>query len=142
MADLTYNTITNADDYLRLTGIDLNEELKARLTDDIGDNNPAPRFIYSVENYLKEKIITHNPIDYSSNLLNDDYVFETEHQTNLFKRAVCYQISYMLKNGNLTNESGYINNVITPRETLDCIGLDSNSIRCLKIAGLWNIRRW
>lgn len=137
MADLTYNTITTIDDYLRATGVDLNEELIARLTDDVGDNNPAPRFIYDVENYLKEKIVAHNPIDYSADILDDNYTFITDHQTKQFKRAVMYQISYLLKNGNITND---INELI-PREQMELLGLDSNAQRSLYLGGLWNVRR-
>jgi hypothetical protein len=136
MANLTYNTITTEDDYLRATGVDLNEELIARLTDDIGDNNPAPRFIYQVENYLKEKIVAHNPIDYSSDILNDTYTFN-EHQTKQFKRAVMYQISFLLKNGNITNDL----NELIPREQMELLGLDSNAQRSLYLGGLWNVRR-
>lgn len=137
MADLTYITITTEDDYLRLTGVDLNEELKARLVDDVGDNNPAPRFIYSVENYLKEKIVAHNPIDYSADILDDNYTFITDHQTKQFKRAVCYQISYILKNGNVANN---ISEVFS-REQMELLGLDSNAQRSLFLGGLWNVRR-
>ena len=137
MADLTYNTITTIDDYFRATGTDLNEELIARLTDDVGDNNPAPRFIYQVENYIKEKIVAHNPIDYSVDILDDDYTFITDHQTKQFKRAVMYQISFLLKNGNITND---INELI-PREQMELLGLDSNAQRSLFLGGLWNVRR-
>ena len=137
MADLTYNTITTIDDYLRATGTDLNEELIARLTDDVGDNNPAPRFIYSVENYIKEKIVAHNPIDYSVDILDDNYTFKTDHQTKQFKRAVMYQISFLLKNGNITNDL----NELIPREQMELLGLDSNAQRSLYLGGLWNVRR-
>ena len=88
MADLSYITITTEEDYLRLAGIDLNTELKARLVDDIGDNNPAPRFIYSVETYLKEKIKNHNPLGVDASILNDDFTFETTHQTNQFNKRI------------------------------------------------------
>ena len=136
MADLVYNTITTEDDYLRNARVDLNAELKARMEDDVGDENPAPAFIYSVENYLKEKIIEHNPFN-DPNLLNDNYVFETEHQTKMFKRATCYQISYLLKNGNVTNN---ISEVLS-REQMDKLGIDKNAERCLFVGGLWNVRR-
>ncbi len=75
-ADLTYVTTTTEEDYLRLTGVDLNTELTARLTDDVGDNSPAPRFIYFVENYLKEKILEHNPT-YGSDILAENYEFDS-----------------------------------------------------------------
>lgn len=136
MADLTYNIITTVDDYLRATGVDLNEELIARLTDDVNDNNPAPRFIYQVENYLKEKIVAHNPINYSVDILDDNYSFN-EHQTKQFKRAVMYQISYLLKNGNVTNDL----NELIPREQMELLGLDLNAQRSLYLGGLWNVRR-
>ena len=135
--DLTYNTVTSVDDYLRLTGVDLNEDLKARLTDDVGDGNPAPRFIFFVVYYLKEKIIEHNPINYKSEMLEDTYTFETTHQTNQFKRATCYQIAYLLKNGNMTNN---VSDVFT-REQMIKLGLDANAERCLFVGGLWNLAR-
>ena len=136
MADLTYIITTTEDDYLRLTRTNLNEELKARMVDDVGDDNPAPAFIYSVENYLKEKIFEHNPFT-DPNLLNEDYLFKTEHQTKMFKRATCYQISYLLKNGNITNN---VSEVLT-KEQMNKLGLDSNAERCLFAGGLWNIAR-
>lgn len=137
MADLTYVTITTIDDYLRATGVNLNEELIARLTDDVGDNNPAPRFIYQVENYLKEKIVAHNPIDYSADILDDNYTFKTDHQTKQFKRAVCYQISYILKNGNVANN---ISEILS-QEQMEQLGLDCNAKRSLYLGGLWNVAR-
>ena len=141
MADLSYITITTEEDYLRLAGIDLNTELKARLVDDIGDNNPAPRFIYSVETYLKDKIYNHNPLGVDVEILNDDYTFETEHQTKQFKKAVCYQISYILKNGSLNNANPFINGVILPRNEMEKIGLDINAENSLRVGGLWNLGR-
>ncbi len=134
MADLTYNTTTSLDDYLRLAGVDLNEELKARLVDDVGDNNPGPRFIYQVENYLKERIVAHNPF-YGPEILSDTYVFKTEHQKTQFKRATCYQISYLLKNGNITNN---ITETIT-LEQMERLGLDRSAQKCLYLGGLWNV---
>ena len=138
MTDLTYVTITSVEDYHRLTGVDLNQELTARIADDIGEGgNTGARFIYQVENYLKEKIFNHNPIQYKPQMLEDGYQFETEHQTKQFKRAVCYQISYLLKNGNVTNN---ISDLLS-REQMEVLGLDSNAERCLYIGGLWNIAR-
>ncbi len=139
MPSFTYVTTTSENDFLRVSGVDLNTELTARLTDDVGDNNPAPRFIYFVENYLKEKILEHNPF-YGADILDESYEFESNHQSDMFKRAVCYQISYLLKTGNVTNINKLIAGMLTEREIAN-IGLDMNAERALRIGGLWNIGR-
>ena len=130
-ANLNYKTLVTNDDYLQFSGIDLNTELASRVVNDVGDS-PAPRFIWGIEDWCKD----HLSLSYGWNgKLN------SEHQTNYFKKGVMYQIQYVLRNGNIPNDSGYnmSTGTIVSRELLDKIGLSSNSFKCFRLAGLANI---
>lgn len=132
MTDLVYETLVTNDDYLQFSGIDLNIELSSRIVNDVGDS-PAPRFIYGIEDWCKDYLL----FGYSWNgeLIN-------ERQKNLFKKGVMYQIQYVLRNGNISNDSGYnaSTGLIVSRDELEKIGLSSNAFKCFRMAGLANIR--
>ncbi len=133
MIDMTYDTLVTNEDYLQFAGIDLNAELTSIVNNDVGDN-PAPRFIWGVEDWCKE----HLKLNYSW-----DGELVTEHQVNQFKKGVLYQIQWILKNGNISNDSGYnmSTGVVVPIETLEKIGLAPNAYRSFRLGGMANIRR-
>ena len=93
-ADLTYDTLVTNDDYLRFAGIDLNSELESLIVNDTSDS-PAPRFIWGVEEWCKDHLM----LNYSW-----DGVILTNHQKEFFKKGVLFQIQYILRNGNISND--------------------------------------
>ena len=132
-ADLIYDTLVTNEDYLRFAGIDLNSELESLVNNDVGDS-PAPRFIWGIEDWCKDHLILN--YDWNGN-------FITDHQINYFKKGILYQIQYVLRSGNISNDSGYnmSTGVVVPREVLDRIGMGANALASFRRGGLANIRR-
>lgn len=131
--ELEYETLVTQQDYLYHTGVDLEVELTAITINDVGDN-PVPRFIYGIEDFLK---------DYYSSQYNWDGQFKTDHQIKHFKKAVIYQIQYIIRNGTIINDSGYntATGQIVPRETLEKIGVGAMAHRMMRNGGMANWRR-
>ena len=131
--DLIYKTLVTNEDYLQFAGIDLNSELASIIVNDVGDS-PAPRFIWGIEDWCKDYLILN--FDWNGN-------FFTEHQIEFFKKGVLYQIQYVLREGNISNDSGYNKStgVVVPREVLDKIGIGANSLASFRRGGMANIRR-
>lgn len=129
-----YETITTKEDYLKFSGIDLDLELTSRTINDIGDN-PAPRFIKGIEDWCRLKLTT-RPYFW-------DGVFHSEHQKKCFLEGILYQISYVLKSGNISNDSGYnmATGTLIPREQLENIGMSTNSIFAFTNGGMMNFIR-
>lgn len=129
---LVYDTLVTNDDYLQFSGIDLNAELASGIINDAGDN-PAPRFIWGVEDWCKEQL----KLDYG---WKGDFI--TEHQKNQFKKGVMYQIQYILRNGNISNDSGYntSQNIVINRAELEKIGMAPNALKSFRLGGMANLR--
>ena len=131
--NLMYETLVTNEDYLSFAGIDLNIELGSLVVNDVGDS-PAPRFIRGIEDWCKDHL-----------MINYDWngIFLTEHQINFFKKGVLYQIQYVLRSGNISNDSGYnmSTGVVVPREVLDRIGMGANALASFRRGGMANIRR-
>lgn len=127
------NIVTNAD-YLESTGIDLNAELTSLIVNDVGDE-PADRFIHGIEEWCKS-------------YLEERYTFngtiEDGNQKNRFKKGVIYQIQYVLRNGNISNDSGFNNSLgtITDPRLLEKIGMAPNALREFRLGGMANIARY
>lgn len=134
MLSRKYETLVTKEDYLHFAGIDLDVELTSRIINDVGDN-PSPRFIYGIEEWCKMQC-KKPPYTWNGKLT-------TEHQIECFKEGVLYQIQYVLKNGNISNDSGYnmANGTIIPRTELDKIGMSANTRDCLRTGGMLNWRR-
>lgn len=132
--NLAYDNIVTNADYMESTGIDLNQELTAVIVNDVGDD-PADRFIYGVEEWCKS-------------YLQDRYTFDGTindgNQTERFKKGVIYQIQYIIRNGNISNDSGFISatGTIIPRSVLEEIGMAPNALREFRLGGMANIRRY
>ena len=137
---MEYKTILSKEEYLQITGVDLDVELTAYIVNDLGDA-PAPRFIWGIENWLKHFV--YDRYDNKVELLSDDYVFN-EHQIKEFKDATVAQIQYYLQNGTIANDSGY--NVDTKQivdyDYLEKISISREAKMHLRIAGLCNQRRY
>lgn len=134
MANRVYETLVTKEDYLEFSGINLDEELTSLAINDLGDN-PAPRFIKGIEDWCKLKLSM--PPYYW------DGIFNTLHQKNLFKEGILYQISYVLKNGNIGNDSGYnmASGNLVPRSELEKISMSEDAKNCFRVAGLMNYAR-
>ncbi|MCM1556758.1 MAG: hypothetical protein NC087_04410 [Anaeroplasma bactoclasticum] len=134
MYSRVFETQVTKEDYLQFAGIDLDAELASLAINDVGDN-PAPRFIKGVEDWCRTK------------LMNPPYCwggeFITEWQRTQFKEGVMHQIAYVLKNGNISNDSGYnmANGTLIPRLELEKIGMASNARDCFRLGGLMNLAR-
>ena len=131
--NLMYETLVTNEDYLSFAGIDLNIELESLVVNDVGDS-PAPRFIWGIEDWCKDHL-----------MINYDWngIFLTEHQIKFFKKGVLYQIQYVLRSGNISNDSGYnmSTGVVVPREVLDKIGIGANALASFRRGGMANICR-
>ena len=131
MSNRVYETLVTKEDYLYYTGIDLDAELTTRVFNDIGDN-PSPRFIFGVERWCKLQC-KKPPYFWNGELT-------TEHQIELFKEGIIYQIQWILKNGTISNDSGYnmsAGTLISP-EVLDKIGMSRDTKTCFRTAGIRN----
>lgn len=128
------NYVSNAD-YLEYSGQDLNAILTASVINN--EDNPAPRFIRGIEEWC---------LEYLSESYDDGWSEEefTEHQIKWFKKGIIYQIDYVLQNGSISNDSGYNqeSGAIVPRKILDSISMAPNALRCFRLAGLANLRRF
>lgn len=133
ISNFEYNNIVSNADYLESTGIDLANELTSLITSD-EDNHVIERFINGIEDWCKSYLMEH-------------YTFygalDGEYQTMRFKKAIIYQIQYVIRNGNISNDSGYNSssgNVIPP-EVLDKIGMAPNALREFHLGGMANFRK-
>lgn len=134
MISRIYETLVTKEDYLQFSRIDLDVELASQAIDDVGDN-PASCFIKGIEDWCKLKLSI-PPYCW-------DGKFKTEHQLNQFKNGVMYQISYVLKNGTINNDSGYnmAAGTLVPRTELEKIGMSPDARDCFRYAGLMNFCR-
>lgn len=147
MAVFIYETLVTKEDYLQSTGVDLYAELAAVTINDVGDD-PVPRFIYGVEEFLKD-YYSAPPYSWDGNPLlpkqydNNGVEIKETHRIKCFKKAVIYQIQYLIRNGSIFNDSGY--NVqtgqIVPREQLEKIGVAPLAHRQMRMGGMANLMR-
>lgn len=131
---MEFITLVSKQDYLDFSGIDLDYELVGSVLNDAGDS-PAPRFIYGIEDWC----IEHLKANYDWNGM-----FANDYQKNQFKKGVMHQISYYLKNGNVSNDAGYNQSTlqIIDRALLDRIALSPNAKKCFRNGGMANLMRW
>lgn len=120
--------ITN-DDYREFTGTDLYAELGTIVTNDVGDEI-VQKFIDGVYEWVLLQI-KKPPYNFRE--------FRTDYQKECFKKAVISQIQYVIRNGNIANESGISETNIIPRSELDKIKLSGDSYDYLRIGGLMNL---
>lgn len=160
-----YGNLTQESDYLRYVGTDLNNDLTALIINDVGDQ-PAPRFLFGIEDWLKNRLFTNfdNSVelleedtdtaltnDYlekadldSEDDLDDDQVTRLALIKKLFIRAVVAQSQYYLQNGTISNESGYDNatKMLIDRKLLEKISIAPDAQIFLYNAGLMNRRKY
>jgi hypothetical protein len=125
--DFTPKYVT-ADDYFKLFGIELSFEL--RDNDNAGEKVAA--FIYRNEKMLETFL--------QAELYR---IFEFDKMTigqqDHFKHAVLEQMHYMIRNGDISSDSGYEpqQGLVTNPALLKGITIAPNAIRHLTLAGLW-----
>lgn len=118
-----------ADDYFNYTGKDLNAELQSNEN----ESNKADLFLKNIEDELMARIdrISFRVYDYD-NL--------PKYQAECFRRAIIQQAYYVLRNSELSSDSGYDleKGVIIPRATLEEIMLSPAAKDTLISCGLLN----
>lgn len=139
MAISTLKPVLTEEEFTEYTGINLNLELTAIITNDLGEE-PASRFIYGIEDWLRQYL--YKNFDNDVSLLDSNYNFNS-HQLKCFKKGTISQIQYYLQNGTISNDSGY--NVDTKQivdiEYLNRISLAPDAKTSLFIGGFMNKRR-
>jgi hypothetical protein len=116
------------EDFKEFSGIDL--ELELRDKDDSG--NKVVIFIKGIENWIETYIQFHTGKKY-------DFTQLTSEQLEHFKKGLLYQIEYVLRNGNISNDSGYnpeAGSLVEPN-FLNRISLSENAKMEFVMAGLW-----
>ena len=127
---LTSKYITPTD-YLNYFG----ENLDNILPNDDMPSGKAERFIAQVEDevaaILEDKCFKRIDFEYGQ---------FSEYQKKCYKMALLAQCHYKIKNGDITNDSGYdpqTGKIISPAELRD-IELSRDTVRYLNLCGLWN----
>lgn len=136
MSEINYefDNYVSKEEYTRVTGIDLEAELTSMVSSDVTDSI-VERFINGVEEWCKSRLQERYAFD---GTINDG------NQTERFKKGVIYQIQYILRNGNISNDSGFISATgqIIDTYLLDKIGLSSNAFTEFRLGGMANLRRY
>lgn len=140
MLNLKSKYIT-AQDFLEYTGIDLNIELK----DDDNPSNKVNAFLYRIENRMSNFIASFFYKDIDSLFLKF-----TDFQKLHYKFALIEQALYVLKNGDISVDSGYdfeSNKVVVKKEDIENRIIGLNAKAELMRIGIWNrkitnVGRW
>lgn len=129
MENLKSKYIT-ADDFKMYFGIDLESELKS----DDNPSNTANAFLYRIETRLSAYI---NATFYRN--VDLEYGEFTDYQKEHYKLALLEQAYYVLRNGDISSDSGYDpeHGVIAPNGELNNIMLSTNCKQQLMLCGLW-----
>jgi hypothetical protein len=117
-----------ADDYFKLFGIELSFELK----DNDNSGEKVSAFIFRtetmVETFLEAEL--YRRFEFSE---------LTEYQKKQFQLAVLEQMHYLIRNGDISSDSGYepSQGMIANPAILKGITIGPNAVRHLTLAGLW-----
>lgn len=129
------------EDFLAYTGINLLEELK----DDDNPSNKANAFLFRVENRLESYISAYLYKD-----MNKEFSNFSDFQKLHYKYAIIEQALYVLKNGDISVDSGYdfeSNKVVIKKAELEQRIIGINAKNELMRIGIWNrnirnVGRW
>lgn len=128
----------DADNFRMYSGIDLAEQF----ADNSNPSDQINAFIFRVEKMLEIWLSSHFFI-----LINDEYPKFNDRMKELYKLALMEQMIYMLRNGDISTDSGYDMNsgeVMTPNKLAERT-ISRNTIQILQSAGLLNTKvrtRW
>jgi hypothetical protein len=126
--DFTPKYVT-ADDYFKFFGVELSYELQDN--DNVGEKVNA--FIFRIETIVESFIQAE---------LFKDFKFDemTDFQQTHFKLGILEQINYVIRNSDVSGDSGYDpqQGMVANRDYLKGITISPNSIRHFMIAGIWS----
>lgn len=134
--DIEKLTIT-PEEFLQYTGIDLNVELKGTIVDDgqMGGNpsNEVNAFILRVRRRMNNWIDSH-----FRGHIGQGYPCESDYQREHYKMALIEQVLYVLKNGDISVDSGRDDNgaMTMSRQDIDELSIGLEAKRNLILAGL------
>jgi hypothetical protein len=116
------------DDFRNFTGIDLDLELRDK--DDT--SNKSNIFISQIENWCETYIQYHSA-------QKIEYVSLIPEQQEHFKRGILYQMEYVIRNSDISTDSGYNPETgpITDINYLERIALSNNAKMEFHMAGVW-----
>lgn len=118
-----------ADNYFQLFGVELSFELP----DNDNAGGKVNAFIFRIEMIVESFLQTelYKTIDF-----NEMTDFQQEH----FKLGILEQMNYMIRNSDISGDSGYDpqKGVVVNRDYLKGITLGPNAIRQFMLAGLWS----
>lgn len=120
----------DADMFKQYTGIDLSLELK---TDD-NPSNQVDALLYRVESRMASFIAS----NFYRNIDNEFKRF-SDYQKEHYKIALLEQVLYILKNGDLSVDSGYNpqEGIKTARRHLERLSIAPNAVNELRLCGVW-----
>jgi hypothetical protein len=103
-----------------------------------GTENPsraANIFLFRVEQELKAHVDTET-------FRNFDWDRLSDYQQKMLKLALLEQAHYILRNGDISSDSGYDpeKGIIVDIDTLDYISISRSAIRYLQTGGLWSMK--
>ncbi len=120
-----------ADEFKEYTGIDLALELK----DDDNQSNKVNAFLFRVET----RVAAWLEANYFHNIDREFPEF-TDHQKTHYKYALIEQALYVLKNNEISEESGLTEQgLIINRATINQLAISLNAKQQLQLAGLTNL---
>jgi hypothetical protein len=125
--DFTPKYVT-ADDYFKLFGIELSFELK----DNDNSGEKVSAFIFRVEKMVETFL--------EAELYRIfDFTNLTQKQKDHFQLAVLEQMHYLIRNSDISSDSGYEpqQGIIVNPALLKGITIAPNAVRHLTLAGLW-----
>ena len=118
------------EDYKQMFGLDLSANMKA--TDNPSDMVNA--FLYRIETQVATAIDSK-----FCRQVDREYPTFSNYQKEHYKLALLYQVDYVLRNGDISNDSGYDTEAgkVADRNYLTSISLSNNTIEHLRLCGLW-----
>lgn len=119
----------NADEFKMYSGIDLAQQFK----DNDNPSDQVNAFIFRTETLLENWINAH-----FFKVITNEYPKLTDNQKRLYKIALMEQMMYVLRNGDISTDSGYdiTSGIIAKTEKISEIVIARNTIDALKTAGI------
>lgn len=119
------------DDFKQYWGIDLSSSLK----EDDNPSNTADAFLFRIETRIETYIDAN-----FYKIIEKEYPNFTNYQKKHYKLALLEQAMYVLRNGDISTDSGYDpeEGIKANRENLKELAISQNAKEHLILCGLWN----